>query len=178
MSVNFWELNDGSDATETGGEFDTGGGAIEPIPNNTGCLAAIEEANWSEFQGDRYINLRWRVLQPADYANRVVFQKIRVLDNDPAKADKAKRMLAAIDANSGGCLRKLEDAPTDEDLMRCLSGKKHMGIKVMVWEMEIQGEQRSGNWISAVAPAKGGATKAPPPKQEQKPEQFDDDIPF
>jgi len=186
MSVNFWELNDGSSATETDGKFESGGGDMEPIPNNTGCLAAIEEANWSEFQGDEYINLRWRVLQPAAYANRVVFQKIRVLDKDPAKADKAKRMLAAIDANSGGCLRQLEGAPTDEDLMRCLSGKKHMGIKVMVWKMEIQGEQRSGNWVSAVAPA-GAAKAAPPPKPKAQPspqpapqsdDDFDNDIPF
>ena len=44
---NFWELNDGSNATDTGGTFETGGGDFEPIPNNTGAIAAIEEIKWA-----------------------------------------------------------------------------------------------------------------------------------
>lgn len=155
---NFWSLSDGSntEATET---FDSGGGNLEPIPNNTGCLAAIEEAKWDSYEGDEYISLKWRVAQPQAYANRVIFQKIRVFDSDSNKADKAKRMLAAIDTNAGGKLMKVQGKPSDTDLMSALMGKM-MGIKVMVWEMN----DKSGNWISAVAPSKKPAQQAAPTK--------------
>src|SRR5699024_3912935 len=146
-----------------------------PIPNNTGCIAAIKEAGWQEYNGERYINLQWQVLAPSEYKNRVIFQKVRVLDNHNKKADKAKRMLAAIDTNAGGHLLKLEQAPTYLDLMNALVGKMMAG-KVMDWEMEIQGEERKGNWIATVAP-KGKS--APAPAQSPSAD-FDDgsDSPF
>jgi hypothetical protein len=174
--MSFWNLNDGQTATQTNGSFEAGGGDIEPIPNKTGCISAIEEAKWDEYQGERYISLKWRVARPAEYANRVIYQKIKVFDPKPEKADKAKRMLAAIDVNAGGKLSKLSAEPTDTDLMSGLMGKM-MAIKVMVWE--IKEEDKRGNWISAVAPAKGSPQKtaAPTPEPVQS-EGIDDDIPF
>ena len=161
---NFWDLNDGTSAVNNDGNFDAGGGDFEPIPSDTGAIAAIEEAKWDGAEGDDWISIRWRIAKPDAYANRVVFQKIKVLgtsrDKDrKATGDKAKRMLAAIDANAGGCLRKIDTMPGDDDLMRCLSGKM-MAIKIMIWRMTIDGQEKSGNWISAVAPAKGGAKPA------------------
>jgi len=173
--MSFWDLADGG-KVETEGKFDLGGGDLEPIPNNTGCVAAIEEAKWDEYDGDRYISLRWRVVQPGEYANRAVFQKVRVFDSKPEKADKAKRMLAAIDTNAGGKLVALGREPTDTDLMSALMGKI-MAIKVMVWEMELDGgETKRGNWISAVAPYKGKIEQAPAPRPAPAPEPIDDDI--
>lgn len=181
--MSFWDLNDGSKA-ESVTEFETGGGNLEPIPNNTGCIAAIEEAKWDEMpeSGARFINLKWRVLQPSEYAKRVIFQKVKVFgmpsDKDPQKtSDKAKRMLAAIDANAGGKLAKLNTEPTNEQLMSALVGKM-MAIKVMVWEMENAqtGEPMSGNWVSAVAPAKQIPKVAPAPAPVADP--LDDIIPF
>lgn len=175
---NFWDLNEGGSATGNG-EFEMGGGDMTPIPSNTGCIAAIEEAKWDEYDGDRFISLKWRVMKPDEYAKRVIFQKVKVFgtgkDKDPrATADKAKRMLAAIDANAGGKLMKVQGEPADMDLMSALVGKT-MAIKLQVWEMEINGEEKSGNWVSAVAPAKGAAAKLKPePKPE--PEPIDDDI--
>jgi len=184
MSNNFWQLSDGQEAEITPA-FDMGGGEL--IPNDTGCIATIEEATWKEYMGDRYINLKWRVLRPSDYANRVVFQKVKIYgmagDKDPqAASDKAKRMLAAIDSNSGGGLRSVEGEPTDDDLMRHLTGKKPIGIKVMVWEID----DKKGNWIAAVAPPSGGNNQPParprPAPQPVVPQQSnniaDDDIPF
>jgi hypothetical protein len=191
MTMNkFWNLNDGTTVVPTT-EFDTGGGDFEPIPNNTDAIAAIEEAKWDGKNGDDWVSLKWRLLRPDTYTNRVVFQKLKVFgtmnDKDPkATADKAKRMLAAIDANAGGCLMKLDGAPSDEDLMRCLAGKL-MAIKVMIWKMTIDGEKKTGNWVSAVSPAKQTApTQTAPVKPSVLPVQqppavpFDDsdDIPF
>jgi len=185
--MSFWNLNDGSTVSNTG-NFEMEGGDLAPIPANTGCIAAIEEAKWDEYEEDRYISLKWRIMKPDEYGKRVIFQKVKVYgtsrDKDPqATADKAKRMLAAIDANAGGKLIKIQGEPTDADLMGALVGKP-MAIKVQVWKMEINGEERSGNWISAVAPAKGAAAKlkpAPAPKPEPIAEpidDFEDDIPF
>ena len=180
--MSFWNLNDGSTAS-TDGAFEIEGGDLEPIPAKTGCLAAIEEAKWDEYDGDRYISLKWRIAKPSEYANRVIFHKVKVFgtsrDKDPqATADKAKKMLAAIDANAGGKLMKVQGEPTDQDLMTALMGKL-MAIKVMVWEMTIEGEERKGNWISAVAPAKSGQATAPAQQaapQSSPSADFDDDV--
>lgn len=188
--MSFWELNEGGSAASDSTEYEIQGGNLEPIPANTGCIAAIEEAKWDSYEEDRYISLKWRVAQPQEYANRVIFHKVKVLgtsrDKDPkATADKAKRMLAAIDSNSGGKLMKIQGEPADQDLMTALMGKM-MAIKVMVWEMEIQGEKKSGNWISAVSPAKGNVQPAKPaakpaqaPASSPEPvDDFADDVPF
>lgn len=168
--MSFWN----EEQRKTGGNFESGGGDFEPIPANTGCIAAIKQANWAEYQGDRYINIQWQVLKPEQYKNRVIFQKVRVLDDDPSKADRAKRMLAAIDTNAGGRLLKLQSEPTDHDLASALTGKIQ-AIKLQVWEMNVDGQERSGNWVSAVAPSKG----APTQQQETAPApmpQMDDDL--
>lgn len=192
--MSFWQLNDGTTVDNTNTTFDAGGGNLDPIPDNTSCIAAIEEAKWDSYEGDSFINLKWRVMRPSAYANRVIFQKLKVYgtakDKDPrATADKAKRMLAAIDANCGGKLMALGRDFEDADLMIALVGKP-MAIKVQVWKMG----EKSGNWISAVAPAKAQApaqTQAPaaphqPARQAQRPapapapviDDLDDYIPF
>ena len=161
--MSFWQLSDGTQAENTT-TFEAGGGEIQPIPNNTQCIAAIEEAKWSEWEGESYINLKWRVMRP--YANRVLFQKLKVFS--PKQGDKAKQMLAAIDANCGGKLAKLKDAPEDMDLMTALVGKP-MAVKVQIWDIN----GKTGNWISAVSPAKSQApvqAQAPKPSAPRPPQ--------
>lgn len=184
--MSFWDMNDGS-TVEASATYEIEGGDLKPIPDDTGCIAAIEEAKWDSYEGDRYISLKWRVMAPADYAKRVIYHKVKVFgmasDKDKkATADKAKRMLAAIDQNAGGKLMKVKGEPSDSDLMSALVGKM-MAIKVKVWKMKKDdGTEMSGNWICAVAPSKGGQKAEP--KAEQKPEpaaeadSLDDDIPF
>jgi hypothetical protein len=193
--MSFWNLNDGS-SVENNGVYELGGGDIEPIPGNTGCIAAIEEAKWDEYNEDRFISLKWRVMKPDEFAKRVIFQKVKVFgtsrDKDPqATADKAKRMLAAVDQNAGGKLMKVQGEPSDTDLMTALVGKV-MAIKVQIWERDKddngqvipKDERKRGNWVSAVSPAKGSAAKAAkeaPKAKEPEPEEIDDiddDVPF
>jgi hypothetical protein len=150
--MSFWQKQDGS-AIESTTTFEAGGGDIQPIPDNTALVGAIEEAKWSEYDGESYINLKWRVMRPAEFANRVIFQKVKVFN--AKQGDNAKRMLAAIDANAGGKLAKLKEAPEDMDLMTALVGKA-MAIKVKIWDMN----GKTGNWISAVAPTKQQAPQA------------------
>lgn len=175
--MSFWDLSDGSNAAETSTtEYEIpGGGNMDPIPDGSSVLAMIDEAKWSKTQNGEaeFISLRWTVLSPDEYKNRKVFQKLWVTDDDPQakdadkaakKRDKARRMLAAIDANAGGKMSQKPGTPTDETLTACLTNKP-MIIKCMVWEMpdrESPGAFISGNWISAVSPkAKGIDVKAP-----------------
>lgn len=167
--MSFWSTSDNKQI-EKAGTFESGGGDIEPIPAKTQVLAAPDEAKWDEYQGDEYISLRWNILQPKEYANRKIFQKVRVCDSDPKKSDKAKRMLAAIDTNAGGKLLASGERPTDESLTRCLVNKP-MVLMLQVWEIEKDdGTTAKGNWISAVSPRQGGARAEakPEPKPEPK----------
>ena len=160
----FWDLSDGGNAAATKTtEYEIpGGGNMEPIPDGSSVLAMVDEAKWDSKDGSSYISLRWTVIQPDAYKNRKVFQKLWVTDDDPGakdadkaakKRDKARRMLAAIDANAGGRLTSKPGKPTDEDLTMHLTNKP-MVIKCMVWAVDDRqtGEKIQGNWIAAVAP--------------------------
>jgi hypothetical protein len=176
--VDFWELSDGDDVAKTGANFESGGGNMEPLPNNTTLLAFIEEAKIDrDRDNNQYISLRWSALAPSEYKNRKVFQKIWCLDDkpnqdDPVKyKDKMKRMLFAIDFNAGGHLVASGKMPNDANLQKAFTGKQ-MQIKVMLWEMD----GKKGNWISAVMPKSGAS--APKAKLAPKVDVGDDDIPF
>jgi hypothetical protein len=153
---NFWVTSDNKSIIATG-EFTSGGGKIENIPDDTTCLALIDEAGIAEYEGTEYINLRWTVAEPTAYKGRKIFQKVRVYDADVKKADKAKEMLMNIDANCGGKLAESEEAPSDKSMAKALLNKL-MLIKVLTWELN----GRSGNWVASVAPRKGG-TPTPEP---------------
>ena len=154
--ANFWTTSD-NETIKTTGEF-TSVSVIENIPDNTTCLAMIDEAGLAEYQGDEYISLRWVIAEPAIYKGRKIFQKVRVFDPDTKKSDKAKKMLAAIDANCGGKLSQSNESPNDTAMAKALLNKP-MLIKVMVWDLE----GRTGNWVSSVAPRKGASA---PVKEE------------
>lgn len=173
----FWNLSDGGTAADTGTDYEVpGGGNFDPIPDGSSVLAMIDEAKWDEKNEAEYISLRWTVLSPDEYKNRKVFQKLWVTDDDPSakdrekaakKRDKARRMLAAVDANAGGKLTAKPGKPTDESLTACLTNKP-MIIRLAVWEQDDNrnpGEKVQGNWVQAVAPkSKGIDVKAASPK--------------
>ena len=172
----FWNLSDGGTAADTGTDYEVpGGGNFDPIPDGSSVLAMIDEAKWDEKNEAEYISLRWTVLSPDEYKNRKVFQKLWVTDDDPSakdrekaakKRDKARRMLAAIDANAGGKLTAKPGKPTDESLTACLTNKP-MIIRLAEWEVKDaqSGDMIRGNWVQAVAPkSKGIDVKAASPK--------------
>lgn len=159
--MGFWDFAEEQDK-EISGSFESGGGKIELIPDGTSLLAVIDEAKWDKDQNEnRYISLRWSVLAPEELKNRKVFQKIWAADPKPgtkpekvdAAKDKAKRMFAAIDFNSGGKHIEKRIDPTDESMTMYLTNKP-MVIKVFVWEMEDRqnGGMMRGNWVGAVDP--------------------------
>lgn len=184
--MGFWDNDDGSEIEDTKGEFDAGGGNLDPIPDGSSVLAMPDEAKWAEDKdGNEHISIRWTVAKPEEFANRKVWQKLWVSDDKPRSKDaakdreKAKRMLMAIDANAGGKLKRKAGRPSDEDLALALISKP-MVVRLGVWDMD--GKQ--GNWVQAVMPKdrelKTGA--APRPAGNSKPSSgraapsFDDDL--
>lgn len=173
--MSFWNLSDGQTAQQQT-TFDMGGGDLAPIPKNTQLKVFIEEAKWDEHLGDRYISLKWEVID-GEFKGRKLFQKIRVNDHDSKKRDKAIRMLSAIDSNAGGGLMLAGVEPGDEHLAMHLM-QKPMAVVVQVWKIkdEMTGEVKEGNWISAVAPLNAQAAKPQQQAQQQSPNV--DDIGF
>ena len=195
--MGFWNLSDGEDAAKTGAEYEIPGGNMDTIPAGSSVLAMIDEAKWDHTQNDaeEYISLRWTVLAPEEYKNRKVFHKLWVTDHDPnakdhakavAKTDKARKMLAAIDANAGGKLTAKDARPSDDDLAWALQDRP-MVITLGVWESNQPGGS-GGNWVMAVAPKNKAlkiGDKAPAKKSGGNPLDFnrrgpevDDEIPF
>lgn len=183
--MSFWDLSDGQTAADTSKEYEIPGGSMEPIPNNSDVLAIIDQAKWANKDKDdknspAYIELRWSVMAPEAVKGRKVFHKLWVTDFDPnakddtkakAKRDKARRMLAAIDANAGGNLTRTGEQPTDETLTLHLSNKP-MVVKLMVWSMRgSDGTDMAGNWVSAVSPSDKPLqiSNEPLPKTSQAP---------
>lgn len=174
--MSFFKTSTGK-AIESSGEFDSGGGSMAPIPDGTQVLAMADEAKWDEYKGEKFIAIRWAVSQPAEYANRKIFQKIKVNEADSAKRDKALAMLAAIDTNAGGKLQAAGVTPDDMALASALMNRP-MVLKLGVWELD--DKSKSGNWVQKVAPRKGAAAAAPVAAPAPKPDNYldDDSIPF
>ncbi|MEE8327959.1 MAG: hypothetical protein V3R32_04095, partial [Nitrosomonadaceae bacterium] len=166
---------------EVTGEFQAGGN-MEPIPNNTNVLACADEIKWDSTQmGEFYVSVRWAVLEPAEYKGRKIFQKLWIKDDkpnnkNPAEArKKAQMMLAAIDKNAGGLLAS-SGGTTDADLTKALVNKL-MIINLQLWEMEVNGEQKSGNWVAAVSPRGNKKPAAAKPAPAPIVEGIEGDIP-
>jgi hypothetical protein len=168
--MSFFKLSTGESVKSTG-EVELGGAAL--IPDNTTCEAMIVECGWTSYEGKSYINAKWQVTKPSQYANRVVFQKIQLMETDGKKLDNAIKMFAAIDQNAtGGKLVASGVRPDDMALFALLN--KPMLIKVMVWEFN----DKSGNWISKVSPRTQQSAAVAQPIAAPVVEQPDDDIPF
>lgn len=142
----FW-IVDENEVEKNNGEFSVGGGDFEPIPANTNALAMISEAKWDDYAGEEYISLKWTLLEPSQYKNRVIFHKVKVMQEDKTKAKKAQQMLLAINHNAKGKLHELRTQPTNEDLQKHLNFKPMM-INIQVWDMD----GKRGNWVSSVKP--------------------------
>lgn len=173
--MSFFQKSD----TTGNGEFQLGGGTLQPIPDDTRVLAVCEEAKNEMYNHSEYIKLKWRVSQPAEYANRVIFQKLQVYDD--AKSAAHRKMLAAIATNAGGKLfaameKDNEESPSDRSLTTLTN--KPMVLLLGVWELE--DKSKNGNWVKAVSPRKPSGASAPvaTPKPAPADDLDDADIPF
>ena len=196
----FWGLSDGSSAIDTDENFELEGGNLEPIPEGSTVIAAIENVQWQrDRENNEFLDVKWRVAKPEAFANRIVYQKLWVTNSDPRakddvaakkKQDNARRLLSRIDAEAGGKLARKSGKPTDDELAIALQNKT-MAIKVMVWAMKgSDGTDMRGNWIAAVmsktkpveitnaAHPKARAAKPAEASAGATFDDLDDDVPF
>lgn len=191
--MSFWNLSDGESAVTDAKEYDAGGGDFAPLPKGTSVLAVVDDASWKSVyeRDEKFVNVKWQVLKPEGYAGRILFQKMFVTDPDPntpadkmpAKRDKHKRMLMAIDANSKGKLAKLTAAPTDGELSVALINAQAV-LTLGVWDKDdgAGGKVPGGNWVQAVKPKTAGISQGPTSTKKKAPafvaDDLDDDVPF
>lgn len=173
--MGFWNLSDGK-AVESKSEFELGGG-FEVIPDGSRVLAAVEECKDDQWEGERFFNLKWRILE-GEYKNRIIFQKLKVFSSKEKQRDNAITMLAAIDANAGGKLMASGKEPTDFAIASALANRP-MILLLRVWESE--DKQKTGNYVAGVF-SRQQTKAAPAPKQSaqssEPPMDFDSDVPF
>lgn len=184
---NFWKTSAGTPVQSTG-KMEMGGGNMAPIPAGTKVKAMITEIKFDNSSerdmanelGEQFINVRWDIVD-GEYKKRVVFQKIRVQAKDDAKRDKNIEMLAAIDFNAGGKLMSGGEEPTDMSMARNLCNTP-MILQLQVWEIKDESKDKEdwprGNWVQSVYNATQVKADEPKPKEESKPDDFDDDIAF
>lgn len=173
--MGFWNLSDGK-AVESKSEFELGGG-FEVIPDGSRVLAAVEECKDDQWEGERFFNLKWRILE-GEYKNRIIFQKLKVFSSKEKQRDNAITMLAAIDANAGGKLMASGKEPTDFAIASALANRP-MILLLRVWESE--DKQKTGNYVAGVFSRQqtkaSSAPKQSAPSNEP-PMDFDSDVPF
>lgn len=168
------------------------------IPDGEQLVALIDEAGWVE---DKYngwvIQNRWTVLE-GEYKGRMLYQKLKVESENPSQAEKAKRMLLAIDANAGGEIKLSGEKPDNQMLAMHLMNVP-MVIKTKVWKMENEDDdgniiERTGNWVCAVSSLHNQSAKKLQKKLQKRlqnkpdydqsqlttgtPVVHDDDVPF
>ena len=153
-------------------EYETAGSS-EPIPAGTVVTAYVKDAEIKEHEMKRYIQLRWDVLAPAEFKNRVIFQKLNVWDGDSEKALRAYNMLGVINNAAGGKIDMSKD-PEDSDMFHLQT--LQMILKLDVWEID----DKKGNWVSRVAVKTGKplTQASAAPIKTPEPEILDEDIPF
>lgn len=192
--MSYWSTSTG-EAVNTGEtSYETEGGNFAPIPEGSNVLAICEKAAWRTVKDrdEKYVELKWSILQPESVKNRKIFQKLWVGDLDPNERDKEKAtkkrdrqllMFATIDANAGGRLSKSNEMPTDNDLSVALENKM-MVLGLGVWKTKSDsGEDMSGNWVRKIEP-KSHPVNVPDTKptvyasSSSSSYTTDDDIPF
>jgi len=94
--MSYWDISDGSSAIDTGTEYEVAGGNFI-IPDGSAVLAMPDEAKWEkDFTNNEYVQIRWVVLKPEQFANQKVFQKLWIEDDDPKAKDPVKMVLAGL----------------------------------------------------------------------------------
>ena len=156
--ASFWSTSDGEKAT---GEVVESSG-FDPLPKDW-YISMLESVTVDEYQGQKKIKLKARVVGDGFGKNRVLFLGLKCWDDDEAKRDRAIQILVKMFNILGVKLPKGE--PDDDDLADLVD--KPIDLMLDEWEMEnSKGELKSGNWLVNVE-AKG--TKAGKQKEELPP---------
>lgn len=149
--MSFWESELGE---VSGSAEDAFAKSFTQVPDNTMALARIESFANAEYNGNKYLTIKW-VLTDGDFKGAKVEQKLKVF-GDPMAKDSAKARHRAL--NMLKLIYQLYNTkpkhagdPTDQDLSVFVG--KAAGIKIRETEPNDQGRQY--NWVAEIHDAKG-----------------------
>lgn len=195
MSNSWWETSDGEDLRHTDASKDlpTNSG-FDPLPNNTKVLAVIDSAGKGEKDGNYYAEATMTILKPDGYANRKIFPRWWIFDDNPHATDKKKkrdndmRRFVKLDAACGGKLAKAGREPDGDDIAMAFVNKQVI-VNVMLMEPG-EADKKPFNWYSdyflknsrelsdGPAPKQGGSGRKPQSRRDDYDDLDDDSVPF
>lgn len=181
-----WWNVDGEDLRKTDAEADLPTGSFEPLPDKTKVLAIVDSAGIGEKDGNRYAEATFTVLKPEGYANRKLFAKYWIFDDNPHAPDPKKkrnndmRRFVKLDAACGGRLARDGGKPDGDDIALAFTGKQVI-VQVMLMTPKEEGKSPV-QWFSDYWP-KGAKelSEAVKPKPKSVAAMEDDDysdVPF
>jgi hypothetical protein len=154
--MSFWKTSTGEDATGDVKEND-----FEPLPDGY-YQTMQEEVKINNYQGERTIQLKTRVVGEGYGKNRVLFLKLKAFDEDEKKRDRAINLLVKL-ANT--LKVKLPNGEPDDIWLSKLTDKPHQ-TKLQKYNFKTDdGKQLEGNFIAnfedlKFVPEVKGAVKA------------------
>lgn len=186
----WWQTSDGEDLRQTDPQKDlpTGGG-FDPIPDKTKVLAIVDSAGIGEKDGKRYAEATLTIIKPEGYANRKLFPRFWIFDENPHASDPKKkrdndmRRFVKLDAACGGKLAKVGREPDADDISLAFTNKQVI-VQVMLMTPREEGKEPF-NWYADYWPKNAKELSEgpkPKPQERREPEYADDldgdEIPF
>ena len=149
--MSFWTLTDGQQATG-----DVTVNSMDPLPKGW-YTAMFEEVANKEWEDDRYINIKARIVT-GDYANRVVFLKLKVYETNSQyyKAEARDKAIQKLVKLYQILKVKLPNGEPDDRSLSQLADKP-LDIMLDVWK-DNDTKEVKGNWLANLA-AKGEEVK-------------------
>ena len=174
----FWSTSSGEKAT---GEVQESN--FDPLPKGW-YLSMLESVEVDEYEGQKKVKIKARVIGEGDGKNRVLFLGLKCFPGEKIKEETRDRAIQILVKMYNICKAKLPNGEPDDASLSQLVDKP-MNLMLDKWEIN----DKSGNWLMNVE-AKGvvvGDKKDQKPTAKpssKKPEQGqesvydDDDIPF
>lgn len=184
-----WWNVDGEDLRKTDAEADLPTNSFEPLPDKTKVLAIVDSAGIGEKDGNRYAEATFTVLKPEGYANRKLFAKYWIFDDNPHTPDPKKkrnndmRRFVKLDAACGGKLARNGGKPDGDDIALAFTGKQVI-VQVMLMTPKPKADGSKDepfNWYADYWPKNSRElSEAVKPKPKSVPAMDDDDsdVPF
>ena len=174
--ASFWQTSTGETAT---GEVQES--SFDPLPKGK-YLSMLESVSVDEYQGQKKIKSKARVIGEGFGKNRVLFLNLKCFSGDDIKEETRDRAIQILVKMYNICKAKLPKGEPDDASLSQLVDKP---IELVLDAWELDDGSKSGNWLVNVD-AKGAtagtsakkAEKKPEPAREPGDDEEGDDIPF
>lgn len=169
--ASFWQTSAGTEATGEVKEND-----FDPLKKGW-YLSMLESVEVDEYQGQKKIKIKARVIGEGAGKNRVLFLNLKCFSGPDIKESARDNAIQILVKMYKICKANLPDGePDDKSLAQLVD--KPINLYLDVWELE--DKSKSGNWLRNVE-AKGvtvvaAASKKPEPIRDASVEE--EDIPF